>query len=100
MVDLLCGSSGVRPSCNNLTLLAAPPLGSDHRTPLAKFMFPQTRHRRLRNSESLRKMIRETELSPENLIMPYFVTMGRDVRTPIASMPGHFQLSIDQLLVE
>src|ERR1044071_246092 len=99
MVDLLCGSAGGRTFRNRVTLSPAAPLGSNLRTRL-KFMFPKTRPRRLRSSESLRKMVRETRLLPENLIMPYFVVQGHGVRSPIESMPGHFQLSIDQLLVE
>ena len=62
--------------------------------------FPQVRLRRLRRTEGLRRMVRETSLSPSNLIYPLFVTHGRDVRTPITSMPGQFQLSLDHLLVE
>ena len=62
--------------------------------------FPQVRLRRLRRTDGLRRMVRETSLSPSNLIYPLFVTHGRDVRTPITSMPGQFQLSLDHLLVE
>jgi len=56
--------------------------------------------RRLRTYPKLRAMVRETSLAPEDLIYPLFVTHGKGVRRPIASMPGVFQLSIDELLAE
>ena len=56
--------------------------------------------RRLRTYPKLRAMVRETSLEPEDLIYPLFVTHGEGVRKPIASMPGVFQLSIDELLAE
>ena len=59
-----------------------------------------TRMRRLRRSEPLRRMVRETSLDPSDFIYPIFVTHGRDVRVPIASMPGQYQLSPDQLARE
>jgi len=61
-------------------------------------LFPDYRPRRLRNSEALRRMIRETSLTVNDLILPLFVIEGRDVKNPIPSMPGHFQLSIDNFL--
>ncbi len=61
-------------------------------------LFPDYRPRRLRQSEALRRMIRETTLTVNDLILPLFVIGGRNVKTPIQSMPGHFQLSIDNLL--
>ena len=60
-------------------------------------MFPQTRLRRLRQHQKLRDLIRETELSPADFILPVFVRQGRGQRVPIGSMPGHAQLSVDQL---
>jgi len=48
----------------------------------------------------LRGLVRETELSPEDLIYPIFVTAGEDVRNPVASMPGIFQLSINHAVAE
>jgi porphobilinogen synthase len=60
-------------------------------------LFPEYRPRRLRRTEALRRMIRETVLRPDDLILPLFAIGGRNVRHPIASMPGHYQLSIDQL---
>lgn len=63
-------------------------------------LFPDYRPRRLRQNEAFRKMIRETLLSVNNLIYPMFVVSGKGIRRPISSMPGIFQLSIDQLIKE
>jgi len=60
--------------------------------------FPQDRLRRLRATEGLRRMVRETRLSADNLIAPFFVVEGRDERQPIGSMPGQFRLSVDHLI--
>ncbi|MBI5887832.1 MAG: porphobilinogen synthase [Deltaproteobacteria bacterium] len=62
--------------------------------------FPIYRPRRLRKSETLRKMVRETALAPDDFILPLFVTFGKDVKKPISSMPGHFQLSVDNIVKE
>lgn len=62
--------------------------------------FPTTRLRRLRYSEVTRNMIRETQVSANDLIMPLFVCPGTKVRNPISSMPGNYQLSIDMLVEE
>ena len=62
--------------------------------------FPRNRPRRLRRSETLRAMVRETELSPRDFILPLFAMPGRGERREVASMPGVFQLSPDQILVE
>jgi porphobilinogen synthase len=59
-----------------------------------------TRLRNLRKSAGLRRLVRETALSPDDFVMPYFVRPGKGVRTPIASMPGQYQLSIDELVKE
>jgi porphobilinogen synthase len=58
------------------------------------------RFRRLRGSESLRRLIAETRLDPRDFVYPLFVTHGREVRNEIPSMPGQFQLSLDQLAAE
>lgn len=58
------------------------------------------RPRRLRLSSQIRAMVRETSLAPDDFIYPLFVTHGRQVRRPIHSMPGVFQLSVDQLAAE
>ena len=62
--------------------------------------FPVTRLRRLRMSEVLRKMVRETRLSPEQFIYPMFVHPGEGLKREIASMPGNYQWSIDTLIEE
>ena len=60
--------------------------------------FQQVRPRRLRRGESLRAMVRETTLSPRDFIYPYFVTHGHGVRDEVGSMPGVYQLSVDELV--
>ena len=62
--------------------------------------FPITRLRRLRKTAAIRNMVRETEVNRDDLIMPYFVIPGENIRHPISSMPGNFQLSIDLLVKE
>jgi len=62
--------------------------------------YPNKRLRRLRYNPIVRDMIRETELSKNDLIYPLFVVPGEKVRNPIKSMPGNFQLSIDELVKE
>ncbi|MBI3184260.1 MAG: porphobilinogen synthase [Myxococcales bacterium] len=57
--------------------------------------FPIQRPRRLRRNDTIRRMVRETLLSPDDFIYPLFVVEGRGVRKPIASMPGVFNLSIE-----
>jgi porphobilinogen synthase len=61
---------------------------------------PLYRPRRLRESPLLRRMVRETRLGVENLILPLFAVHGRGVRDPVASMPGVSRLSLDELLKE
>lgn len=58
------------------------------------------RPRRLRASTSIREMIRETRLHPSQLVLPIFITEGRDVREPIASMPGVARLSLNRAIEE
>lgn len=58
------------------------------------------RPRRLRASEAMRRLVRETHLNTDALIMPYFVTEGEGVREPIESMPGQFRFSVDTLIRE
>ncbi|MDE0167826.1 MAG: porphobilinogen synthase [Bryobacterales bacterium] len=62
--------------------------------------FPTVRPRRLRASQALRKAVQETRLSPRDFIYPLFVCPGNGVRREISSMPGNYQLSVDQLVVE
>jgi porphobilinogen synthase len=58
-------------------------------------MFPVHRPRRLRRNETIRRMVRETSLSPDHFIYPLFVTFGKGVKKEIPSMPGCFQESVD-----
>jgi porphobilinogen synthase len=58
--------------------------------------FPTTRLRRLRSSPVLRALVRETELSPRDFVLPLFVRPGKGEKRPISSMPGHFQYSVDE----
>ena len=60
-------------------------------------LFPDYRPRRLRRTEAFRSMIRETRLSVKDLILPLFAIGGKDIRNPIESMPGQYQLSLDHL---
>ncbi len=62
--------------------------------------FPITRLRRLRKNKNLRRMIRETRLSVDNLIYPLFVTFGKGVKDEISSMPGNYRFSIDKITEE
>jgi porphobilinogen synthase len=62
--------------------------------------FPIQRPRRLRSSELIRRLVRETRLSPTQLVLPLFVCPGEGVRKEIGAMPGHAQLSIDNLVRE
>ena len=61
-------------------------------------LFPDYRPRRLRRSQALRRMVRETHLRADDMILPLFVVEGKGVENPIPSMPGQFQLSIDRLI--
>ena len=62
--------------------------------------FPAYRPRRLRQSRALRRLVAETRLSVEQLVLPLFVRPGRKLRRAIEAMPGVFQLSPDELLRE
>ena len=62
--------------------------------------FPETRMRRLRRTESLRSLVRETALEPGDLIYPLFLCPGEGVRHEVGSMPGVFNLSIDEAVRE
>ncbi len=62
--------------------------------------FPVHRPRRLRSSNMMRKMVRETSLSPADLIYPLFVTFGKGVKKKISSMPGCYQMSVDNIVKE
>ncbi len=62
--------------------------------------YPMYRPRRLRQNENFRRLIRENALSTDDLIMPLFVRPGKGVRNRISSMPGNFQLSVDEVAKE
>ena len=62
--------------------------------------FPTHRPRRLRASDSLRRLVRETRLNPAQFILPLFVCPGQGVKREIGAMPGNYQMSIDNLVGE
>src|ERR1700678_3943125 len=62
--------------------------------------FPTCGPRRLRQSAALRDLVRETSLHAGQLVLPLFARAGRKVRRPVASMPGVFQLSPDEIVRE
>ena len=62
--------------------------------------FPQHRPRRLRRTDAIRRLVRETRVTPDHLVAPLFVCQGEGVRREIASMPGCFQLSPDLIVEE
>ncbi|NTW76984.1 MAG: porphobilinogen synthase [Syntrophaceae bacterium] len=62
--------------------------------------FPEYRPRRLRKNENFRRLIRETQLSVNDLIYPLFAVPGKNVKKPIQSMPGIFQMSIENVVGE
>ena len=62
--------------------------------------FPANRMRRMRRSEPLRALVRETVLEPGDLIYPLFICPGKGVRNPVGSMPGVFNLSVDEAVRE
>jgi porphobilinogen synthase len=62
--------------------------------------FPEYRARRLRKNENFRRLIRETKLSVDDLVYPLFAVPGKNFKKPISSMPGQFQLSVDNIAKE
>ena len=62
--------------------------------------FPEYRGRRTRASASLARMVRETILTPDDLIYPLFITYGKGVKTEISSMPGNYRFSVDNIAKE
>ncbi len=60
--------------------------------------YPTIRSRRLRRTEALRRQVAETRLHPASFVLPLFVVPGRGVSNPIRSMPGHAQLSVDEVV--
>lgn len=63
-------------------------------------MFPLQRNRRLRTNESIRSLVRETSLSPNDFMLPMFVAEGKDVKIAIPSMPGIYRNSLDNTIKE
>ncbi len=63
-------------------------------------MFPLRRNRRLRSSEAMRSLVRETLLSPDDFIVPLFIVEGKGVKEEIASMPGYYRYSLDNIKKE
>ncbi len=72
-------------------------LGTSHDSPLKNDETLIARPRRMRQSATLRRMVRETNLAPSDFIYPLFVQDGDDLHTPITAMPGQFRYSVDQL---
>lgn len=70
------------------------------RTQSTEETFPTARLRRMRATEATRSMVRETHLHRQKLIYPFFIVEGNNKKTPISSMPGVFQQSIDSVLKE
>src|SRR5215467_10852237 len=62
--------------------------------------FPIHRMRRLRASEPMRRLVRETRLEPAQFILPLFVCPGEKVRREISAMPGNYQMSVDEVVRE
>src|SRR6516225_2698078 len=62
--------------------------------------FPIHRMRRLRASEPMRQLVRETRLEPAQFILPLFVCPGEKVRREISAMPGNYQMSVDEVVRE
>lgn len=63
-------------------------------------MYPLRRNRRLRSNDSIRRMVRETILGPDDFLVPLFVVEGNQVKESIPSMPGYFRYSLDNLSKE
>lgn len=63
-------------------------------------MYPLTRYRRLRQSEAVRSLVRETSLTPDDFLAPLFVTEGKNIKEEISSMPGYHRFSLDLLKSE
>ncbi len=60
-------------------------------------MYPIIRNRRLRTSESIRRLVRETIITPDDFLVPLFVVEGKNIKEEIASMPNYYRLSLDKL---
>lgn len=69
----------------------------DKRMATTKGQFPELRLRRLRATDAMRRMVRETQLSVNDMVMPLFIKDGHELKIPVDSMPGQYQFSVDQL---
>ena len=84
-----------------MTTIATPsPAGAARKTVSTSSLDLRRRPRRLRRSAAIRDMVRETRLSPDALVYPLFVCEGEGVRREVSSMPGVYQLSVDQAVAE
>src|SRR5262249_1384072 len=90
--------AAVQPNCILCGVPRRGPTMSDSVPPFPGF--PTVRPRRLRHNPLVRELVRETDLSPRDLILPLFVRPGKGVRQEIGSMPGNYQLSVDTLVDE
>src|SRR5947208_9142717 len=78
--------------------LSSPPAGMELQ--FRSMPFPTHRLRRLRATESIRGLVRETRLHPGQFILPLFVCPGEGIRREIGDMPGNYQMSIDEMVKE
>src|SRR6185436_16373072 len=83
---------------NHLAKVVKPPLGQ--RVTILLMPFPIHRPRRLRSTEAIRNLVRETRLHPGQFILPLFACPGEGVRREIGAMPGNYQMSMDELVKE
>jgi len=60
-------------------------------------MYPIIRNRRLRANESIRRLVRETIITPDDFLVPLFVVEGKGIKEEIASMPNYYRLSLDKV---
>ena len=81
-------------------IAAASPPNNSRPGVTVRAMFPTDRPRRLRRTETLRSLVRETQLLPKDFMLPLFTVSGRGVKRPIGSMPGVAQLSVDNVVEE
>ncbi len=63
-------------------------------------MYPLRRNRRLRATESIRSLVRETIISPNDFLVPLFVVEGKGIKEEIASMPNYYRMSLDEITKE
>ena len=63
-------------------------------------MYPLLRNRRLRASESIRKLVRETVITPSDFLVPLFVVEGKGIKEEIPSMPNYYRMSLDHIAEE